>query len=106
MDTAKGDLRALGAPTSPLASNSAVTPELRRLLQTSPISDLLKNVPAGTVLVLALDANGKVLKAHFTKTFKGDAEALAMIKKWTVTDWKGGRQTLHQALCIPLPFKG
>jgi Ca-activated chloride channel homolog len=106
VDAAKGDSRALGAQTSPLASNPAVTPELRRLLQTSPISDLLKNVPAGTVLVLALDANGKILKAHFTKAFKGDAEALAMIQKWTVTDWKGGRQTLHQPLRIPLPFKG
>ena len=106
VDTAKGDSRAFGAPTSPLASNLAVTLELRRLLQATQISGLLKNIPAGTVLVLALDANGKILKAHFTKAFKGDAEALAMIKKWTVTDWKGGRQTLHQALRIPLPFKG
>lgn len=81
-------IRSLSAPAAP--DLSALRQELQARLGRRDLRTALAGLPSGTVLVLKLDAAGRVISAAFQKGFAGSARAVALLEAWRLQAW-GGR---------------
>ncbi len=81
-------IRALAAP--PSVDADALRRELQGRLGRGGLRGALAGAPAGLLLVLQVDAAGRVTAASFDQGFAGAADALRVVRSWTLAAW-GGR---------------
>lgn len=80
-------IRALAAPAAP--DPSALQREIQAKLGLGGLRSALAGMPSGTVLILKVDAAGRVVSAAFQSGFAGSAQAIALIEAWRLKAWQG-----------------
>ncbi|HEX9009857.1 MAG TPA: VIT and VWA domain-containing protein [Holophagaceae bacterium] len=81
-------IRSLSAPAAPDLPTLRL--ELQAKLGRGGLRTALAGLPSGTVLVLKVDASGRVVSAAFQTGFAGSAQAEALMEAWRLMAW-GGR---------------
>lgn len=74
-----------------IADPKALRQEIQARLMDPALAVALTGLPAGTRLVLKVDASGQVLSAAFDRSFTGSAQAKALLSAWKLRGWTGGR---------------
>ncbi len=80
-------IRSLWAPAAP--DPATLRQELQVKLGRGGLRTALVGLSAGTVLVLKVDAAGRVVSAAFQPGFAGSAQAVALIGAWRLKAWGG-----------------
>jgi len=80
-------IRSLSAPAVP--DLPTLRQELQARLGLGGLRSALAGLSAGTVLVLKVDAAGRVASAAFRNGFAGSARAIALIEAWRLEAWPG-----------------
>ncbi|MBI1752697.1 MAG: VWA domain-containing protein [Acidobacteria bacterium] len=65
--------------------------EIQARLMDPALVSSLTGLPAGTRLVLKVDASGQVRSAAFDRSFPGSSQAKALLSAWKLRGWTGGR---------------
>ncbi|HET8901563.1 MAG TPA: VIT domain-containing protein [Holophagaceae bacterium] len=76
----------------------ALRPALEARLMDPALVSLMTGLPKGTVMTLAVDAQGRVTGVHFDQAFPGEAKAIARIRAWTFRAWTGQTALLRATL--------
>jgi Ca-activated chloride channel family protein len=80
---------------------SSLRKELNARFQSAQMDALLKHLPAGTAIILRLDAQGQVVSVSFGTAFNGEAAARAAMLTWRFSSGKSAgitelRMTLNR----------
>ncbi len=69
------------------ADTASLRKDLNARFQASQMDALLKHLPAGTAIILRVDAQGQVVGVSFGASFSGDASARASLLSWHLSNW-------------------
>ena len=88
--------------TTAVADPSGLQREIQAKLGRGGLRSALVGLPAGTLLVLKVDASGRVVSAAFQTGFAGATEAVALIEAWRLQAWEGRAGEVRITLDAPL----